>query len=184
MFRLRQFHHPPIVDTSAIVVAMESIEQKLWLRRYKRFDPFYEALLRSPPSMLAMATGKISIGSPTFPLAKAYITSATAEVPPTSDDVPRTVDALLGLQQPDGRWKLDDAFLHSMHHLVPPCPSGVGAAMWATACAVAALRRQHEEFDKLEHPCERGLTQVDSQVFEWAKHQLPSIPLEGNPGAR
>ncbi|ETV75748.1 hypothetical protein H257_10122 [Aphanomyces astaci] len=164
---------------------MESIEQKLWLRRYKRFDPFYEALLRSPPSMLAMATGKISIGSPTFPLTKAYITSATAEVPPTSDNVPRTVDALLGLQQPDGRWKLDAAFLHTMHHLVPPCPSGVGAAMWATACAVAALRRQHEEFDKLEHPCERGLTQVDSQAppsedasdDDLAPNNMPSTSL-------
>ncbi|ETW06870.1 hypothetical protein, variant 3 [Aphanomyces invadans] len=164
---------------------MEAIEQKLWLRRYKRFDPFYEALLRSPPSTLAMATGKLSIGSPTFSLAKVYATrELTRPITPTTVDIPGTIDALLGLQQPDGRWKLDAAFHHVMHNLVPPCPSGVGAAMWATACAVTTLRRQPDAFDKLERPCERGLAQVENQVFEWAKHELPSIPLDANLEAR
>ncbi|KAF0718837.1 hypothetical protein As57867_001434, partial [Aphanomyces stellatus] len=100
---------------------MERVEQKLKLARFKRFDPFLDALLRSPPSKLAMATGKLSIGSPSFPLAKAYPSSSTRPVtpPPPATD---TISVLLRLQQPDGRWKMDYALAHALHGLVPAVP--------------------------------------------------------------
>ncbi|KAG9403484.1 hypothetical protein AC1031_006124 [Aphanomyces cochlioides] len=158
---------------------MESIEAKLRLARYKKFDPFYEALLRSPPSKLAMATGRLSIGAPSFPLSKAF--QSTPKAAPTVLALGTdTISTLLALQQLDGRWNMDDAFVHAMHGLVPPCPPGVGATMWATACALAALRRHPADFERLDLPCSKALTQVDTQVFEWAKQALPPIPNEAN----
>ncbi|KAF0735111.1 hypothetical protein Ae201684P_002590 [Aphanomyces euteiches] len=158
---------------------MESIEAKLRLARYKNFDPFYEGLLRSPPSKLAMATGRLSIGAPSFPLSKAF--QSTPKAAPTElAFATDTISTLLALQQLDGRWNMDDAFLHAMHGLVPPCPPGVGSTMWATACALAALRRHPADFERLDLPCSKALTQVDAQVFEWAKQALPHIPNAAN----
>ncbi|KDO28362.1 hypothetical protein SPRG_06601 [Saprolegnia parasitica CBS 223.65] len=49
--------------------------------------------------------------------------------------------------------------------------------MWATACALAVLRRQPEHYDRLEKACALALAHVDSHVFECAKHAMPPVPL-------
>ncbi len=139
---------------------------------------FYDALMQSPPSAMALASGQLSIGAKQFSLAKVY----QSHLPPATDSVNRcpqeTLDALLHLQEPDGRWKSNAALSATLHHLIPECPAGVGEGMWATACAVACLRRYIHAFDRLEAPCALGLTHVDVNVYEWAKQKLPPIPVE------
>ncbi|OQR99674.1 ADP-ribosylation factor, partial [Thraustotheca clavata] len=145
-------------------------------------DTFYAALLQSPPTKAALAQGKLSIGNKKFQLEKLYKKAPTPQ-PKVLRKIPQdTIDILLELQQPDGRWKLSSELQDCLYNVIPPTPVGVAEGMWATACALAVLRRHPEHYDRLEKACAVAVTHVDTIAFGNAKMQMPPVPLAIAPG--
>lgn len=99
---------------------------------------------------------------------------AAAAKPPPPPPLPAALDALLLLQQSDGRWEWTDGFVRALGSRVPDVPvPGMAAWRWATVLSVAFLRRHPEVHDRVARACELAEEHIDESLLALARDSLP-----------
>ena len=148
--------------TSSSFVHLTSLDRT----KLAKFESFSAAFSSSKASKLARHDGALSTVD-TVP----YLHKAYHRQPAPADDgsrLPGYLKSLLLLQTPGGKWQHSPSVLSALSSnvsLLPSPPPGIAPDLWATALALASIRRCPEHIDELKEGYGKGLEWVSKELI-------------------
>jgi hypothetical protein len=147
-------------------------------KREHDWAEYQDILFSNLPTRLAQREGSTSFGPA---MQTVYIEKAEEELRRRSDAerVPTAgadpaLQRLMGLQNSQGFWELTPELVAAMGGHVPDPPEGVVDWRWATACALAFLRRRPDQHKFVGEVHDKGVDWVQPPwLLEAARDSLP-----------
>lgn len=117
-------------------------------RQQKRqFEQFFSAFAASKPSQAARRSRQISSKDPARYLTQTRQTFKKPVTPPPESCLPPDLQLICSLQQDDGRWYPSFALYRALGGRIPAAPNGMSDWRWASALAVAYIKRSPQLFE-------------------------------------
>ena len=139
-----------------------------------QFNEFFKAFTSSPSTKMALRERKSSVLNPSYYLRQTMQQKIEKIV---HVSFPAHVNALIAIQQDDGKFELSRKFKKALMGIVPDSPNGIIEWKWATALAMVLFTRAGPSYyDHIEVYYRKAAIHIDPTIIAVARTLMPPIP--------